>query len=101
MGLEMIDVGLLSIVPPLVAIILALLTKEVFSSLFVGVFSGMLIYCYFAEISLLLSLQYVIEMMANKLAENAVMIVPLIHRLHSLYPHRRIHNYQPNDLKPI
>lgn len=75
MGLEMIDVGLLSIVPPLVAIILALLTKEVFSSLFVGVFSGMLIYCYFAEISMLLSLQYVIEMMANKLAENAVMIV--------------------------
>ena len=75
MGLEMIDTGLLSILPPLVAIILALWTKEVYSSLFVGVFSGMLIYCYCSGTSLLLAIEYVIEMMANKLADNAMMIV--------------------------
>ena len=34
MGLEMIDAGWLSILPPVVAITLALLTKEVYSSLF-------------------------------------------------------------------
>ena len=33
-----------SIVPPIVAIGLALLTKEVFSSLLVGIFTGTLIY---------------------------------------------------------
>ena len=37
MGLEMIDAGWLSILPPLVAITLALLTKEVYSALFLGV----------------------------------------------------------------
>ena len=34
----------LSIVPPIVAIGLALITKEVFSSLLVGIFTGTLIY---------------------------------------------------------
>ena len=33
-----------SLVPPLVAIILALITKEVFSSLFVGIVTGALFY---------------------------------------------------------
>ncbi|MDK2904565.1 MAG: tetracycline resistance efflux pump, partial [Eubacteriaceae bacterium] len=42
--METIDVGLLSIVPPLVAIILALLSKEVISSLLIGILSGSLIY---------------------------------------------------------
>ena len=42
----MIEAGWLSILPPLIAIILALKTKEVYSSLFAGVFAGMLIYCF-------------------------------------------------------
>lgn len=46
MGLEMIDVGWLSILPPLIAIALALITKEVYSSLFIGLFSGMCIYSF-------------------------------------------------------
>ena len=46
MELEMIEAGWLSILPPLIAIILALKTKEVYSSLFAGVFAGMLIYCF-------------------------------------------------------
>ena len=75
MGLEMIDAGLLSILPPLVAIILALLTKEVYSSLFIGIFSGMLVYCFYTETSIIMAIQYVIEMMANKLADNAMMVV--------------------------
>ncbi|NLD87165.1 MAG: Na+/H+ antiporter NhaC family protein [Clostridiales bacterium] len=38
------DFGWLSILPPLIAIVLALLTKEVISSLLIGVLSGVLIY---------------------------------------------------------
>ncbi|MDE7012810.1 MAG: Na+/H+ antiporter NhaC family protein, partial [Mailhella sp.] len=36
--------GWLSIVPPVLAIVLALITKEVFSSLLLGILSGALIY---------------------------------------------------------
>ena len=38
--MEAIDVGILSILPPIIAIALALITKEVISSLLVGIFFG-------------------------------------------------------------
>ena len=48
--MEMVDVGWLSILPPIIAIVLALITKEVISSLMVGILSGTLIYsCYTAS----------------------------------------------------
>jgi len=40
----MVDAGFLSIIPPIVAIVLALVTKEVIFSLLLGVFSGTSIY---------------------------------------------------------
>ena len=43
-GFALIDTGIWSIVPPLLALGLALLTKEVYSSLTIGVFVGMVIY---------------------------------------------------------
>ncbi len=45
-ALLMVETGWLSILPPLIAIVLALLTKEVYSSLFIGLFSGVLIYSF-------------------------------------------------------
>lgn len=45
-GFDLITTGAWSIIPPLLALGLALITKEVYSSLTVGVFSGMLIYQY-------------------------------------------------------
>ncbi|MGL6294429.1 MAG: Na+/H+ antiporter NhaC family protein, partial [Eubacterium aggregans] len=42
--METIDVGLLSLVPPIIAIVLALCTKEVISSLIIGILSGGRIY---------------------------------------------------------
>lgn len=36
--------GWLSILPPVIAVVLALITKEVFSSLLIGILSGTLIY---------------------------------------------------------
>ncbi len=43
-GFDPISAGVLSILPPLLALALALLTKEVYSSLAAGVFSGLLVY---------------------------------------------------------
>lgn len=45
-GFALIDTGVLSIVPPILALALALITKEVYSSLTLGVFTGMLIYTF-------------------------------------------------------
>ena len=75
MGLEMIEAGWLSILPPLIAILLALKTKEVYSSLFAGVISGMVIYCIKTEKSLLEALRYVLDMMAYKIGDNGYMIL--------------------------
>jgi tetracycline resistance efflux pump len=41
---QLLDTGIWSLVPPLLALVLALLTKEVYSSLLIGVFSGLIIY---------------------------------------------------------
>ncbi len=42
--MEPVSVGWLSILPPVIAIVLALVTKEVISSLLIGILSGTLIY---------------------------------------------------------
>ena len=42
--MEPVDVGILSLLPPIIAISLALVTKEVISSLMLGILSGGLIY---------------------------------------------------------
>ncbi len=43
-GFDLITTGAWSIIPPVLALVMALVTKEVYSSLTVGVFVGMLIY---------------------------------------------------------
>lgn len=75
MTLNMINVGWLSILPPLIAIVLALLTKEVYSSLFIGLFSGMAIYSFTTGTGLLKAFQYCFEMMYIKIGENALMMI--------------------------
>ena len=42
--MESVSVGVLSLLPPLIAVVLALVTREVFSSLIIGILSGTLIY---------------------------------------------------------
>ena len=78
MGLEMIEAGWLSILPPLIAITLALISKEVYSSLFVGIFSGMCVYCLFTGGNILQAVTYVFDMMAAKIGENGYMIIFLV-----------------------
>lgn len=78
MGLEMIDVGWLSILPPLIAITLALISKEVYSSLFLGVLSGMCVYCFSTGGDILQAVTYVFDMIALKIGENGYMIIFLV-----------------------
>ena len=49
--MDAVYVGWLSILPPVIAIILALLTKEVLFSLMAGVLSGAIIYTFAAELN--------------------------------------------------
>lgn len=66
------DFGILSIVPPIVAIALALVTKEVITSLLIGIISGGLI---FAGGNIVSALETVFQLMGTKLGDNALMIV--------------------------
>ena len=71
----MIQAGWLSILPPLIAIVLALITKEVYSSLLAGVLSGMLIYCFSTGQTILQAVTYMLDMMAYKIGDNGYMIL--------------------------
>ncbi len=78
MGLEMIEAGWLSVLPPLIAITLALISKEVYSSLFLGILSGMCVYCFAAGGNILQAVTYVFDMIAAKIGENGYMIIFLV-----------------------
>ena len=71
----MIETGWVSILPPLIAIVLALLTKEVYSSLFAGVVTGMVIYVVSAQEPFMAVFSRIFDMMAQKIAENSYMII--------------------------
>ena len=71
----MIETGWISILPPLIAIVLAFVTKEVYSSLFIGVFSGMAIYVAYAHEPFVAVFSHIFDMMAEKIADNSYMII--------------------------
>lgn len=73
--MEAINAGILSLLPPVIAIVLALITKEVISSLLVGIFSGAIIYAFNTGGGVVESVDVTITMMANKLGENAPIII--------------------------
>ena len=75
MEFTMIETGWVSLLPPVIAITLALLTKEVYSSLFIGLFSGMLIYSFAGGGGLVSAVSTTFDMMYAKIADNAYMII--------------------------
>ena len=75
MELELLRTGWVSILPPVIAIVLALVTREVYSSLFAGIFTGMLIYSFASGASVLAAVARTFDMMAHKIAENGYMII--------------------------
>ncbi|MCL1797193.1 MAG: sodium:proton antiporter [Eggerthellaceae bacterium] len=78
-GFDPISIGLLSIVPPILALGLALITKEVYSSLTIGVFAGMIIYQFSlngAGFSQLVdSFTMVPQMMAEQITGNGALLL--------------------------
>ncbi len=78
MNLEMIETGWLSLLPPLVAITLALISKEVYSSLFLGILTGMCVYCFSVGGNILQAVNYVFDMIASKIGANSYMIIFLV-----------------------
>lgn len=77
--MDAINVGLLSILPPIIAIGLALLTKEVISSLVIGILSGTFIYaCHTASEPggiLVKTLDTTMTLMTDKVASNMAIIL--------------------------
>ena len=78
-GFELISTGAWSVVPPLLALGLALITKEVYSSLTIGVFSGMIIYVFTMDgigfSQLITSFTLVPQMMAAQLGSNGALVL--------------------------
>ena len=78
-GFDLIVTGLWSIVPPILALVLALITKEVYSSLTVGVFTGMVIYQFTLNGAggeqLVASFTMVPQMMAEQIAGNGALLL--------------------------
>lgn len=74
-GLELINAGWLSILPPVLAIVLALITKEVILSLLAGVLSGMLIYAGCSGGSLIEAFANIPRMMAEQIGGNGMMLL--------------------------
>ncbi|MEG0691589.1 MAG: Na+/H+ antiporter NhaC family protein [Oscillospiraceae bacterium] len=64
--------GWLSILPPLIAILLALITKEVISSLLIGIFAGALIYSNFNPIEMVTT---TFQIMGEKMGSNANILI--------------------------
>ena len=75
MEFVMIEAGWLSVLPPILAITLALITKEVYSSLFLGLFSGVLIYVFSSGGTIFSAAALTFDMMSAKIADNSYMII--------------------------
>ncbi|MCQ4637945.1 Na+/H+ antiporter NhaC family protein [Anaerovorax odorimutans] len=72
---EAVSVGILSILPPVVAIVLALITKEVVFSLVLGILSGTVIYSFAHGDGVVGIFDTTSTLMADKLAGNTSMIL--------------------------
>lgn len=69
------DVGIWSIIPPIVAILLAIITKEVIFSLICGILSGTVIYVLCHQLNFIECFSTAVDIMIAKLGENAAMIL--------------------------
>jgi len=75
MEFESIQAGFFSVIPPLIAISLALITKEVIFSLFLGIISGTLIYSLISGLSVFAAFHVASDLMIGKVGENASMVI--------------------------
>ncbi|MDR2521815.1 MAG: hypothetical protein LBC72_04585, partial [Spirochaetaceae bacterium] len=71
MEYEAVQAGFFSILPPLIAIVLALITKEVIFSLVLGIFSGTIIYGVFTGGGVTAICTSTVEVMIRNVSANA------------------------------
>ena len=76
--MESVSVGFWSVIPPLVAITLALLTKEVVFSLVLGILSGSVIYTLAADLPLISIFTTPVNLMLDKRIRVANMLPTII-----------------------
>lgn len=83
--MEAVSVGWLSILPPIIAIGLALITKEVISSLVIGIISGTLIYTIAAGGNIVVdTLKNTFMLMGNRFDLNIILFLAMVGALVSL-----------------
>jgi Na+/H+ antiporter NhaC len=73
--MESVSVGIWSVVPPIIAIGLALITKEVIFSLLLGIISGTIIYAAALHLGPVEVFSTTIDLMISKLGANSAMII--------------------------
>jgi Na+/H+ antiporter NhaC len=73
--MDVIQIGILSVLPPLIAISLALITKEVIFSLVLGIISGAVIYCFGSGIGITGIFSTTVGLMVENVGSNASMVL--------------------------
>lgn len=73
--MDPVSVGFLSILPPIIAIVLALITKEVISSLMIGILFGTFTYAFASHIGFMGAIGTTFDLMAGKMGDNAMMLI--------------------------
>lgn len=76
--MDPINVGFLSILPPIIAIALALTTKDVISSLVIGILSGTFIYVFNTGGNPILALDHTVTLMANKFDVTMILFLSVL-----------------------
>lgn len=69
------DIGLWSLVPPVVAIVLALLTREIVLSLIAAILSGAIVHAAFADGSVLGVFRQTLDLIGGKMSANMPMVM--------------------------
>ena len=70
--MSMPNAGWLSLLPPIIAIVLALITKEVISSLLIGIFTGALIFCKGNPVEMVTT---TFELMGERIGSNVYIVL--------------------------
>ncbi|KAK8828637.1 hypothetical protein WA577_000120 [Blastocystis sp. JDR] len=74
-SMEPVDAGFLSVLPPLVALVLAFITKEVITSILSGVFVGTIIYTVMKRLPIYNAISIVISLLVEKMSEEMEMVI--------------------------
>ncbi len=73
--MDPIYTGMISVIPQIITIFLAIVTREVVVSLLLGIISGSLIYCAYAGSNLLQAIKLIFVVMAKSIGENVFIII--------------------------